>query len=858
MHHIFRALAFVALTLPLAVSAQTQTESFEGWNGTSDNWLPQGWTEKHTQCAWHVINPNSSNTLPAAKDGKYYAAVGYDQDGKHQDEWLFSPVYQLSPYGGTVEYAPAYAPLFLYRVTAEYVDYTNSVFKDGLHVAAADLQVWVRTVAADGTPGAWTMLVSQCEEWKNKEFDELLSSFSSNLFHTEKTIFLDAAAYQNQAVQLGFRYVGEEGNIVGIDKVLVNYATTTDIVPTHYDTPQGESGDEGDDGDDEGDEEPDSISYENKTLTYYTPGSELTSSSDYAYGIIEVKSLYDYDILRTFAGNKIVNMQGRIGPHCDSVTVMLRDGLYGDILWSADITQQYRDNYAGDEGTPFSVAVDSIQITGDEDEQLWVCYRMCLPDYYDYSDEDNIPDTYYYLSSGYVPCTFVIEYDDDPQSVGDYSDEGTLYCLMNTVGDGGLTPLDLSVDYARLTRVTVDNDCPVETEITNHGATPVTSATLSYEIGGEEFTNTFSFDTPLQYMQTRKVYGNVCASTEGRQTLNVTALKVNGSADNYASNNTCQSQVIALQTPYSRRLLWEEITGTWCMFCPRGYVALHQLQQRFPGQISAFSVHADDDLAAETYWWIPYYYGQSYPQALIDRYDLCDPFDGPTGDDEAAQRDLPVQSLVERLISQGSEGRVLINGATLSDDHKTITVSATAQFALAQKNVKYGLSFALVEDSVTFTQLNAYSSAASVFAHDQIPELLLPLWDTPYTYQQTSSVGRFSSNMPGDGETMLPTTLKAKIPYDATYTIDVPEDIEDLGHLRLVCSLIDLNDTNEAINCVEAAVEDPTRIEDVSSSGSSFDGLSNRSSIYDLQGRKTTVADKSGIYIQNNHKILVR
>lgn len=236
------------LLLPLLGNAQTYVESFEGWDGVTPDWLPEGWTEIHTddvmptrnngEYTWHVIDPANSKTLPKASDGNYYAAIGYAKDDAGRDipsdEWLISPAFRLSEYGGTLNYDAAFAPLFLFRVGNGYIDWNEYDFTNGERQVAADLQIYVLKLQNDGTYGDyWDLYVSLFSDWCTQPLSSLMSAaFSSTTFHTnQSTVFLTDDDLKGAIVRIAFRYVGEEGNIMGIDRFRMGYATRVDEAP---------------------------------------------------------------------------------------------------------------------------------------------------------------------------------------------------------------------------------------------------------------------------------------------------------------------------------------------------------------------------------------------------------------------------------------------------------------------------------------------------------------------------------------------------------------------------------------------------------------------------------------------------
>ena len=237
-----------------SASAQTVTESFEGWDGTTNDWLPEGWTEVHNSdpyistfdtkgnCTWHVINPDASTSLPNAKDGKYYMAIGYARDSStkkdyEQDEMVISPVYRLSSFGGTLNYEPCYNPMYLFILDDDHIDWSDAdwptfIQQEGVETVqecSATLQTYVRIVAEDGTPGEWEGINNLFSEWLTYDFGYFWNYMNSNEFHSQSTIFLTDEKYHDALVQVGFRYVGSQGGIIGIDNFMMGYATPEGI-----------------------------------------------------------------------------------------------------------------------------------------------------------------------------------------------------------------------------------------------------------------------------------------------------------------------------------------------------------------------------------------------------------------------------------------------------------------------------------------------------------------------------------------------------------------------------------------------------------------------------------------------------
>lgn len=246
-NYIFSFALAAASLFTVHASAQMQREGFESWDGTTKDWLPEGWTEFHGdpiiptlkdgEYTWHVITPTTSKSLPKATEGDYYAAIGYAKNAEgediYQDEWLMSPAYHLSEYGGTLDFDVAYSPLFLFLVDDEHIDWAENDFL--VRESSADLQLWVRTLGDNGEWNEeWDGMWSLFYDWSMQSLSTLLA-LSGTTFRTNwRTFFVTDDAYKDKTVQFAFRYVGLKGNIVGIDNVRVNYAERVDVgTPTN-------------------------------------------------------------------------------------------------------------------------------------------------------------------------------------------------------------------------------------------------------------------------------------------------------------------------------------------------------------------------------------------------------------------------------------------------------------------------------------------------------------------------------------------------------------------------------------------------------------------------------------------------
>lgn len=207
-----------------AESAASLYESFEGWDGENEDWVPSNWNRIVTadtlknfngNCTWHVSGAVSFGPQPA--DGDYLAtcnaAIQYDDNFNAttypQDEWLISPEVTVKDNEKLI-FTAGYSPLFLFNTTSG-VDWSNMKFLK--REVSATIKVMVREVG-----GEWKQLLDVYDLYKDMDFETLFNDYSDV---DNYSYMLPLSEYAGKKVQVAFRYVGTDGNVVGIDAVKI-------------------------------------------------------------------------------------------------------------------------------------------------------------------------------------------------------------------------------------------------------------------------------------------------------------------------------------------------------------------------------------------------------------------------------------------------------------------------------------------------------------------------------------------------------------------------------------------------------------------------------------------------------------
>lgn len=317
--------------------------------------------------------------------------------------------------------------------------------------------------------------------------------------------------------------------------------------------------------------------------------------------------------------------------------------------------------------------------------------------------------------------------------------------------------------------------------IQNNGANTITSVDIDWN-DGTSHNQTFSVSIApgATYNWTHGTTLNAVAGTT--YDLDVCA-SVTSDAD--ASNDCLSMSISAVDdVPTKYTVGWEK-TGTWCGWCPRGAVALEDMESE--SQFIGIAAHNGDPMTvAHIDGAIGTYVPGGYPGAGVDNVETGDPTDFPSMHATRVAEIAPASIDVSAAIS-GSN----------------IEVTVTADFVAALSG-DYRLACVVVEDNVTgtgsgYNQANYYNGGGagplSGAGHD---------WTTagnpvPAADMEYDHVARYMGGMSYIGSTgTLPATIAAGSTESYTYTIPVGTDWE-LGECHFVGMLID-GSTGEILN----------------------------------------------------------
>ncbi|MDE6484928.1 MAG: BACON domain-containing protein [Duncaniella sp.] len=187
-------------------------ESFEGWDGVTETWVPEGWTVEskgaaHEEYILSWFPSGGGGWYPPVSDGKYYYGVVYGED---QDEWLISPVVELPDEPKGLFFDINLDPIWFFNL--ENVDWDAGVFI-GEPEVVFNIIVNVREEG-----GEWAQLINFADRYKGYSLDDLFMISGGEQLLPQSASLAD---YAGKKIQVAFQYVGSDGQSIFIDNIRI-------------------------------------------------------------------------------------------------------------------------------------------------------------------------------------------------------------------------------------------------------------------------------------------------------------------------------------------------------------------------------------------------------------------------------------------------------------------------------------------------------------------------------------------------------------------------------------------------------------------------------------------------------------
>ena len=357
---------------------------------------------------------------------------------------------------------------------------------------------------------------------------------------------------------------------------------------------------------------------------------------------------------------------------------------------------------------------------------------------------------------------------------------------------------------------------------------------IAYSINGCEPVTTH---LDLQMVAKRHYEFEIPVSGEvgaGKNQVDVWVTKVGDRPDGIDSDSHAQFTLVGQSERYERKVVVEEGTGTWCGYCPRGIVGMRTMLENHPDNFIPIAVHDGDNMYSSSYGELNWRFG-GFPACTMNRkYDF---------DPNAADLEKFYQQEVNQAVA-----RIDMEAQWADEAQTKVQIKTVSRFALDMTE-EYRIAYAVTESGVgPYPQVNYYSGGEEMGGFEKEPGAVSILHD---------HVARSISALNGEPGS-VPVQPKGMTDYEYSYTLSLPDNIDNKENIQLVVLLIN-QETGEIVNA------DNVRFSGISAYNPTvgIDEIiieeTTDNCYHDLQGRPINgYPTQKGIYIINNKKVLVR
>lgn len=257
--------------------------------------------------------------------------------------------------------------------------------------------------------------------------------------------------------------------------------------------------------------------------------------------------------------------------------------------------------------------------------------------------------------------------------------------------------------------------------------------------------------------------------------------------DTNHENDTLSQSIVALAFQPTKRVLFEEATGTWCQWCPRGAVFMDSLHKIYPTTAMLVAVHNNDPMEVPEYDDNLAGFIAGYPSGLVDRKD--GEYDPSEFFDEYANR-----------IGGYTPCDIDVN-ATYNAGTRAYNIDLSAKFA-ADLAGDLRFNCVVVEDGVKgtgsgYNQRNSYSGGANgvMGNYHNLPDPV-PAAQMVYDHVARAILGNWVGT-----EASLPNSVTANSTHTFNYTYTLPAGINP-DKVHIIAWVTDAN-TGEVFNANE-------------------------------------------------------
>lgn len=342
--------------------------------------------------------------------------------------------------------------------------------------------------------------------------------------------------------------------------------------------------------------------------------------------------------------------------------------------------------------------------------------------------------------------------------------------------------------------------------IVNRSPELVKTYSINWTIDGKE-TGTKTVETSLIPNGHEEIIldlpSSVIATRSHVVKFEVTA--INGKEDGVPANSNIEFDFsLPVTTTYSRRIVMEEIVGTWCGWTPRAIEMTKQMNERYPDNFIAIAIHSDginspgtDAMAtSENYQPILKKFGGS-PHGFVNRITKQDP-------------NLPDTESFTTANKSNAVATLNLSVKADAENATKVIVKTESSFGFNDEmEGRYRYAYVVLEDGVgPYVQNNAYSNQPDMSAPDDYLNVWTKQGNEVEMLYDNVARGIYPDISGVNGS--VPASIKKGKTYDYEYSLTLPTNVQNKENVRIVALLID-NWTGEVINAAECKIGESSK-----------------------------------------------
>ncbi|MCC8112900.1 MAG: hypothetical protein LIP03_02695 [Bacteroidales bacterium] len=415
--------------------------------------------------------------------------------------------------------------------------------------------------------------------------------------------------------------------------------------------------------------------------------------------------------------------------------------------------------------------------------------------------------------------------------------------------EGDFTEANAVIELPETQRVSVADPMLLPVTVRNRSLEPITSLTYKYSVAGLEGEKQFELATPIQvnYNYATSVTIELPRVEHGEYDVEVALTQVNG--EDNLSTQSAQGGITVLSFVPKKRPLMEEFTGTWCGYCPKGFVALEKMSELYPDDFIGVAYHDGDPMLMKDEY--PDLGVPGFPAGVMDRVSMFDPYEGEDG------VNFGIEATWLRYAAEDADFDIDLD---IEWDNAQLNLTSEITWAVEpEEGSQYMVNYILVADGLygenerdrNWWQNNYYSGDTSYMPYME----MFQEGDSYVAGLTFDHVAVLMASKYGLYPIIKSDEFEVDVPYQHTYTLNTENAvnsagtllIQDYDQLHVVAMLIDQS-SGAILNAVKKSCgKAPEGLGGVASAIT--DRQATSSVYYDLQGRPVS-NPATGIYIR--------